>query len=80
MATKKLYKSRTNRVIAGVCAGIAEFFNIDPTIVRVVWAILILCFGTGILAYIICALIIPEMPDGTVIVEDDRDRFDGEDF
>ena len=73
MATKKLYKSR-NKVVDGVCAGIAEYFNIDPTLVRVIWAILILCFGTGILAYIICAILIPDMPDGTVIVEDSDDR------
>ncbi len=72
MATKKLYKSK-NKMVSGVCAGIAEFFNIDPTIIRVIWAILALCFGTGILAYVICALIIPEMPDGTVIVEDRDD-------
>ncbi len=74
MATKKLYKSR-NRIISGVCGGIAEYFNIDPTVIRVIWAILVFCFGTGILAYIICALVIPEMPNGTVIVEDDRDKF-----
>lgn len=73
MATKKLYKSR-NRVVAGVCGGIAEYFGIDPTLVRIIWAILILCFGTGILAYIICAILIPEMPNGTVIVEDPEDK------
>lgn len=70
MATKKLYKSRNNRVISGVCGGIGEYFNIDPTIIRLLWVILIFCFGTGILAYIIAALIIPEMPKGTTIVED----------
>lgn len=76
MSTKRLYKSR-NRVLCGVCGGIAEYFNIDPTLVRIIWAILILCFGTGILAYIICALLIPEMPNGTVIVEDrsDSDKY-----
>ena len=73
MANKKLYKSR-NKVVEGVCAGIAEYFNIDPTVIRVIWAVLALCFGTGILAYIICALVIPEMPNGTVIVEDGEDR------
>lgn len=70
---KKLYKSR-NAVICGVCGGIAEFFGIDPTIVRVIWALLIFCFGTGILAYIVCALVIPQKPDGTVTVEDDRNN------
>ena len=74
MATKKLYKSRKNRVIDGVCGGIGEYFNIDPTIIRVIWIILVLCVGTGILAYIICMILIPSMPDGTVIVEDDDDN------
>lgn len=68
MATKKLYKSR-ERILCGVCGGIAEYFNIDPTLVRVIWAVLVFCFGTGILAYIVAALIIPEIPDGTTIIE-----------
>ncbi len=70
MATKKLYKSRRNKMICGVCGGIGEYFGIDPTVVRLIWAVLILCFGTGILAYIIAALLIPDIPDGTTIVED----------
>lgn len=69
MATKKLYKSRGNRVICGVCGGIGEYFNLDPTIVRLIWIILIFCFGTGLLAYLVAALIIPEIPDGETIVE-----------
>ena len=71
--SKKLYKSR-DRVLAGVCGGIAEYFGVDPTLIRVIWAVLICCFGTGILAYIICMLIIPEMPNGTVIIEDDIEK------
>ena len=63
---KKLYRSKSNRMVAGVCAGVAEYLNIDPTVIRVIWAIA--CFGTlGILAYIACALIIPEKPDSTII-------------
>ena len=63
---KKLYRSKSNRMIAGVCAGVAEYLNIDPTVIRVIWAIA--AFGTlGILAYIACALIIPEKPDSTII-------------
>ena len=63
---KKLYRSKSNRMVAGVCAGVAEYLNIDPTVIRVIWAIA--CFGTlGILAYIACALIIPEKPDNTII-------------
>jgi len=58
---KKLYRVREGKVLAGVCGGLAEYFNVDPTIIRVIWA-LIAATGTGILAYFICALIIPEKP------------------
>ena len=57
---KRLYKSRNNKMICGVCAGIADYFNIDPSIVRVRWAVLALAAGTGVLAYIACAIILPE--------------------
>jgi phage shock protein C len=56
---KKLYRSRTDRMIAGVCGGFGEYFNVDPTIIRLVWALLGLS-GTGILAYIIAWIIMPE--------------------
>ena len=59
---KKLYRSSTDKQIAGVCGGIAEFFNIDPTIVRLLWAFISLAYGTGIIAYIVCAIVIPERP------------------
>lgn len=55
---KKLYKSRDNRMLCGVCGGVGEFFNIDPTLVRLAWAIFA-CTGTGILAYFVAAIIIP---------------------
>lgn len=55
---KKLYRSNTNRMLCGVCGGIGEYFNIDPTIVRLLWALLA-CSGTGLLAYLIAAVIIP---------------------
>ena len=57
---KRLYKSRNNKMICGVCAGIADYFNLDPSIVRVLWAVLALAAGTGVLAYIACAIILPE--------------------
>jgi len=60
---KKLYRSKKNEKICGVCAGIAEFFNIDPTIVRLIWAVAVLCAGSGVVLYIACALIIPEKPE-----------------
>lgn len=56
---KKLYKSSTDKKIFGVCGGIAEYFDIDPTVIRLVWAISILCLGTGLLAYLIATLILP---------------------
>ena len=64
---KKLYRSKSSRMIAGVCGGAAEYLNIDPTVVRVIWAIAALMGALGIVAYIACALIIPEKPDNTII-------------
>ena len=58
---KRLYKSNDKRV-AGVCAGIAEYFDIDPTIVRVLWVVFTLSGGAGLLAYLIAALIMDENP------------------
>ena len=59
---KRLYRSSNDKKIFGVCGGIAEYFGVDSTIVRLIWAVLILCFGTGALAYIIAALVIPNPP------------------
>lgn len=59
---KKLYKSTTDRMVAGVCGGVAEYFNIDPTIVRLGWLLFCALGGSGFLAYIIAAIIIPTRP------------------
>lgn len=59
---KKLYKSNQNKMIDGVCGGIAEYFGIDPTVVRLIWVLFSLMGGCGILAYIIAAIIIPRNP------------------
>ena len=59
---KKLYKSNQNKMIDGVRGGIAEYFGIDPTVVRLIWALFSLMGGCGILAYIIAAIIIPRNP------------------
>ena len=56
---KKLYRSETNRKIAGVCGGVGEYFGIDPTLVRLGWVFLTLCAGSGLIAYIIAAIIVP---------------------
>lgn len=60
---RRLYRSRKNKVISGVCGGIAEYMNVDPTIVRLIWAISIVYGGIGIIAYIICLIVIPEATD-----------------
>lgn len=58
---KKLYKSQTDRKSCGVCGGIAEYFGVDSTLVRLIWAAATVCScGTGILAYMLAAIIIPE--------------------
>ena len=60
---KRLYKSNTDKKIAGVCAGIAEYINVDPTVVRLLWVLATLFVGAGILAYIIAALVMPSKPE-----------------
>lgn len=60
---KKLYRSKTNKQICGVCGGLAEYLNMDPTVARLIWVLVTLFAGAGLLAYIICALVIPEKPD-----------------
>ncbi len=60
---KRLYKSQTDKKICGVCGGIANYFNIDPTIVRLICILLVFGWGSGLLAYIIAAIIMPEEPD-----------------
>ena len=62
MNGKKLYKSATDKKIAGVCGGIAEYFNVDATLIRLAWGLFGLLGGSGLLAYIIAALIMPEQP------------------
>ena len=59
---KKLYKSRENQVISGVCGGIAEYFSTDVTIVRLAFVLFSFLGGPGILAYIICMFVMPEAP------------------
>ena len=57
---KKLYRSKTDKKIAGVCGGLANHFDMDPTMMRIIWLIAFLCAGTGLLAYNICWIAIPE--------------------
>lgn len=60
---KKLYRSEKNRKIGGVCGGLGEYLNIDPTLVRLLWVLFSCTAGAGLLAYIVCLLVIPNAPD-----------------
>ena len=61
MKSKKLYRSKKNRIIAGICGGLGEHFNIDPTIIRLILVFLVVFgMGAGILFYIIAWIIVPE--------------------
>ncbi len=63
--SRKIYRSRTDRKLSGVCAGLAEYINADVTIIRLIWAIITFFTGifVGFVIYIICAIIIPEEPE-----------------
>lgn len=60
MAEKKLYRSVSDKKLFGVCGGLAKYFDIDPTIVRIILLVLVLCCGIGAVAYLIMALVMPE--------------------
>ena len=62
MEQKRLYRSRDSRMICGVCGGLAEYLNVDPTLVRLATVLIACIAGSGILAYIIAAIIIPDQP------------------
>ena len=65
---KRLFKSNVNKQISGVCGGIAEYFGIDATLVRLAWVLFTCLGGSGLLAYIICAIVIPKRPSGYIDV------------
>ena len=57
---KRIYKNREKKMLCGVCAGVAEYFYLDPTLVRVLWGVIALGYGIGLLAYIVCAVVFPD--------------------
>jgi phage shock protein PspC (stress-responsive transcriptional regulator) len=59
---KRLYRSRYDKKLGGVCAGLADYFEIDVTLVRLLWLLLVVFYGSGILAYIIAWIVIPQEP------------------
>ncbi len=66
---KKLYRSRTDKKVCGVCGGLAKYLNMDVTIIRLIVVLLCIFAGGGLLAYIICALVIPEEPEQVLEAE-----------
>ena len=66
---KRLYRSRTDRMLGGVCGGIAEYFGVDPTLIRLLAVVLIVAGGAAIIAYIIAWIVIPEEPKNLSIEE-----------
>jgi phage shock protein C len=63
---KRLVRSTTDKKIAGVAAGLADYFDLDPTIIRIVWLLAFLCAGAGLLAYIILWIALPPGPTGVI--------------
>lgn len=64
-AAKRLFRSRSDRMLAGVCGGLGEYLNVDPTLVRILWVVLSIFPGTiigGVLVYVVLAVIVPEEP------------------
>ena len=70
--SKKLYRSLSDKKLAGVCGGIAEYFGLDATLIRVGWALVSLFAGAGVLAYIVCAIIIPEKPENPNVIDAEK--------
>jgi phage shock protein PspC (stress-responsive transcriptional regulator) len=64
---RRLYKSRYDRVIAGVAGGLAEYFDLDPTLVRLLFVIAALFGGSGLIAYLVALIVIPEAPEGLIV-------------
>lgn len=64
---KRLQRSRTEKMVGGVCGGLAEYFKVDPTIVRILWVLISLLGGAGILLYIILWVIMPLQPPGPLV-------------
>ncbi|EJS52911.1 TPA: PspC domain-containing protein [Bacillus thuringiensis] len=57
--SKRLCKSETDKMLFGICGGLGEYFDISSTLIRILWVIAVLCFGTGFLVYFICLLLMP---------------------
>lgn len=69
MSSQRLYRSRTNKVFGGVCGGFAEYFDVDPVIIRILFVLMVLFGGSGIFLYIAALLIVPKKPFSTADFE-----------
>lgn len=65
---KRLYRSKTNRIFAGICGGLGEYMNVDPVMLRLIWTLIVIFTGIfpGVIAYFIAIFIVPEKQVGTV--------------
>jgi len=70
MIAKKLYRSKTDVMVAGICGGLAEYFDIDSSLIRIIFVVLLLNFGTGFLAYLILWFIVPKDGSKEIKVEE----------
>lgn len=70
---KRLYRSTTDKKLFGVCGGLADYFGIDPVIIRVIWAAFVLFWGTGLLLYLIFAFVLPKDTDKPRVIDVDSD-------
>lgn len=72
METKKLHRSQTDKIIAGIAGGIGEYFEVDPTIVRLIFVLITLFGGSGVLLYLILWVLVPKNPEGKMVIDKDR--------
>ena len=70
--TKKLYRSQNDKIIAGVCGGLADYFDIDPTIIRLLFILVVAFGGSGLLIYLILWLIMPRETEGSAVINEQR--------
>jgi phage shock protein C len=63
MASKKLYRSQKEKMVAGVCGGLGEYLDLDPTLIRIIWVVITLMGGAGLLAYLIMWIVVPLEPE-----------------
>lgn len=66
---KKLYRSSTDKKLAGVCGGVAKYLDMDPTVIRLLWILVSLFAFAGVVAYVICAFVMPEEPTNVIDAE-----------